>query len=58
LAYSLDDAADHIGLGRTTMYRLVRDGELHALKVGRRTLVLESELRSFLDSKMAESTRA
>lgn len=36
------------GLGRTTIYELLAEGEISAIKVGRRTLVKLSSLQDFL----------
>lgn len=49
-AYGPDDAALRLGLGRTTTYRLIREGSLRSIKVGRRRLVPAEEIRRFLAS--------
>jgi excisionase family DNA binding protein len=49
-AYSPDDFARRIGLGRTTTYRLIRDGELRSIKVGRRRLIPADEIRRLLSA--------
>jgi excisionase family DNA binding protein len=38
-AYSIDEAAQVLGVSTATIYRLVRRGELPSLKVGARTLI-------------------
>jgi excisionase family DNA binding protein len=38
-----------IGIGRDKLYSLIRSGELPARKVGRRTLVVASDLEAFLE---------
>lgn len=43
-----DRAAAHLGLGRTTTYRLIREGKLRSVKVGRRRLVPTEEIARFL----------
>ncbi|MGZ4916761.1 MAG: helix-turn-helix domain-containing protein, partial [Halobacteriota archaeon] len=40
LTLSVEHAARLMGVSRTTAYRMVRDGDLPAIKVGRRVLVL------------------
>ena len=36
---SIKDAAKTFGLGRTSIYQMIKDGRLEAFKLGRRTLV-------------------
>jgi len=50
LAYSVLQAARAIGIGRSKLYDLFRSGDLNAVRCGRRTLILASELQSFLSS--------
>ena len=38
LAYSVDDFAELVGIGRTKIYQEIRDGRLRAKKLGSRTL--------------------
>ena len=38
------------GIGRTTIYELFKQKKLSRRKVGRRTVVLMSELSQFIDS--------
>lgn len=47
-AMNPDNAAAHLGLGRTTTYRLIREGKLRSVKVGRRRLVPTEEIARFL----------
>ena len=42
---SVNDAAKALGLGRTTIYALIRDGRLETAKVGRRTLIKVASIR-------------
>lgn len=49
LALSVDEAAGRAGVGRDKIYESVRTGKLRARKMGRRTLVLTSDLESFLN---------
>lgn len=48
LAYRIEDAASALGVGRTLMYRLIRDGQLKVVKIGSRSLISASELNAFL----------
>lgn len=43
-------ACARAGIGRTTVYRLIGEGRIVALKVGRRTLVDLASLDRFLES--------
>ena len=49
-AFSVAEVMVRTGLGRDTVYGLIRDGQLVARKVGRRTLVVGSDLEKFLTS--------
>lgn len=44
LAYRVDEACHALGIGRTSLYELVKSGELKLIKVAGRTLVPRSEL--------------
>ena len=48
LAYSLSDVPRIASLSRPTIFRAIRAGNLRAVKFGRRTLILEQDLRKFL----------
>lgn len=43
-AYSLDEAAQSLGLSRRTLYELMGAGTLHTVKLGKRRLVPAQEL--------------
>jgi excisionase family DNA binding protein len=49
-AYSVPEAMCVLGLCRDSVYKLIRQGRLPARKIGRRTVVLESDLQAFLES--------
>jgi len=49
LAYRIRDAATALGIGRSTLYELIKDGEIAIVKVGSRTLITATELAGFLD---------
>ena len=50
LAHSIADACARSGIGRTAMYELINTGQLPARKRGRRTLILDDDLRRCLES--------
>jgi excisionase family DNA binding protein len=47
--YSLAEARAIARVGRTTIYKAIRNGELRAVKVGRRTLILQGDLYRWLE---------
>jgi excisionase family DNA binding protein len=53
LAHSPADAARRISVGRTTLYGLIKAGELRATKINRRTVISEAELQRFLAERTA-----
>jgi len=48
LAYSINDFADAIGVGRSKIYEEIRDGRLQAKKFGSRTIVLAQDAKAYL----------
>lgn len=48
LAYSVEDAAIALSIGRTRAWQLIREGDLSAIKIGGRTLISVTELADFL----------
>ncbi|MCA3222786.1 MAG: helix-turn-helix domain-containing protein [Burkholderiales bacterium] len=58
LAYSLPEAQELCGLGRTILYESIQRGELPIIKVGKRTLVSDEALRKFLKDREAVAPRA
>ena len=51
LAYSINDTAKALSLGRTSIYALIGDGRLEAFKLGRRTLVKAESIRRLIDTQ-------
>jgi excisionase family DNA binding protein len=52
LAHQIPAACHRVGLGRTTMYELIKQGRIRTIKVGTRTLVPESELQRFIAEQL------
>lgn len=50
LAYSVNDAAVALGIGKTTLWKAISDGRLRAFKFGARTLIPAEALRSWIES--------
>jgi len=45
LAYSINETARVLSLGRTSIYAMIADGRLDAFKLGRRTLIKAESIR-------------
>lgn len=52
-ALTIEDAVAYSAIGRSTLYGLIREGEIRVIKVGRRTIVPRSELDAFIARRMA-----
>lgn len=50
IAYSMTDAAKAAGIGRTTLYSLIKTGKLPARKLGVRTVILADDLEALMRS--------
>ena len=53
---TLEEAASFLRVSETTVYQLVRSGELRARKVGREWRILKSQLVEFLKQDAAPDT--
>jgi hypothetical protein len=53
-AYSVNETLEILSLGRTSLYRAVKSGDLTPAKFGKKTLFLAPNLASFL-SKLHEA---
>ena len=50
-AFTIDDACRRLGnIGRTTLYGLIADGKLEAVKLGSRTLITTASIDALLAS--------
>lgn len=47
---TIPEAARIIGCGRTTLYELISDNRLEAVKLGSRTLIRVASIKAFSDS--------
>lgn len=51
LAYSINETAKALSLGRTSVYALISEGRLEAFKLGRRTLVKADSIRRLINDQ-------
>ena len=49
LAFRINDAARALGVGRTHLYRLINEGRIDTVQLGRRRLVKAASLRKLID---------
>jgi excisionase family DNA binding protein len=49
IAYSVEEAAQVLSLGRTTVKKLIATGQLTSVRVGRRRLIPRSELETYVN---------
>ncbi|OAM77649.1 hypothetical protein A3840_08895 [Devosia elaeis] len=50
IAYGVSDTCRLLGIGRTTFYRLAKEGTIKTRKLGARTVVLAKDLEMMLSS--------
>lgn len=48
LAYSVKEAGEALGVGRTTIYELLKDGRLKRVKIGAVTVIPRSSMLALL----------
>jgi len=51
LAFSINDTAKALSLGRTSIYAMIADGRLETFKLGRRRLVKAESVRRLIASQ-------
>lgn len=55
LTLTVEEAAELLGVGRTSAYEGVRSGEIPAIRVGRRWLVPRAAFMKFLEGQHGEN---
>ncbi len=51
---TLDEAAELLSLGRSTLYKLMRAGEMRAIRVGRSIRIPRGEVKKLIARKLDE----
>lgn len=51
LAYSINETARALSMGRTSIYAMMADGRLESFKLGRRTLIKAESIRRLADGQ-------
>jgi excisionase family DNA binding protein len=51
----INDAGDYLGVGRTTIYDLLKKGFIKSIRVGSRNIVLRSSLDDYIHSLQSKS---
>ena len=49
LLYPVREAAEQLGIQRTSLYELLKGGQLERVKIGRRTLITAESLTEYVD---------
>jgi excisionase family DNA binding protein len=49
MAYSVPEAALALGVSKSSVWKLIKEGDLPAVKLGRRTLISAEALQTLLD---------
>ena len=55
LSVTIPEAAEMIGIGRSSIYKLFDEGKLTPRKMGKRTLILVEDLKRFVENLPAAS---
>ena len=55
LAYGIDDVAEMLSLGRTTVVALVSNGDIPSIKIGGRRLIPRRDLDEFVERQRSAS---
>ncbi len=50
--WSVPDAAERLGVSRTTLYALIKDGELGSVTIGRRRFVAEEQIQRYITDQI------
>ena len=53
LLHSINDTARLLGIGRSTLFSLIANSRIRTVKIGRRTLVSDCEVKRFLNELLS-----
>lgn len=51
LAYSINRTAKVLGVGRSTIYKLIKTGQVDAIKIGTRTLITTASITRLTETR-------
>jgi excisionase family DNA binding protein len=54
VVYNVDEVAELLGIGRSSVYRRIADGTIRTVKVGRRVLIPRAALEELLAEAVAD----
>lgn len=57
LASTIPDTCRRLGIGRTLVYDLIKQGKLRPIKLGTRTLIPETELKCLITEQLAQGAK-
>lgn len=52
LAHRIPDACRRLGVGRSSLYELIKSGELRSIKIGSRTLIPETDIQKLITDRL------
>jgi excisionase family DNA binding protein len=52
--YSVEEAADLLGIGRTFMFRLIRTGQIQSFKIGKRRKITSDAIHEYINRLQRE----
>ena len=58
LAYNVNEAAQALGVGRSTLYKLINDGALPSTTIGSRRLIFRQDLDEFVARERRRNARS
>ncbi len=50
MAYSVKEACKNLSIGRSTLYRAIKSGQLRSIRIGARTVIRAEELESWVSN--------
>lgn len=56
LAHRIPDACQRIGIGRSSLYELIKSGDLKTVRIAGRTLIPESELQRLVTDAVKQAS--